>query len=178
MLVDLLVFLLFSRSVLAGSGFRDPHFIKQQQSPDAGELTFYLASVRCRATHIPITITSVLLCTPALIWPPCSVSSCYRWHVQDTHLGQVSSVRWTALERNTWVVSEMHRTPGLPWPEALGGGLVAEPEGVVFTGDLIDAGSDTRTCEEQVGEIPAPFHLGGHTPVKLCVDQKASVARC
>lgn len=74
-------------------------------------------------------------CSSALTW----------FGASDVHFGHdvvaKDNSTTTALELNIAAVAEMNSAPNnATWPDALGGGVVSTPVGLVITGDLVDNG--------------------------------------
>ena len=95
-------------------------------------------------------------------------SSALTWiAASDTHLGHdvgPGANFTTAYTKNVWAITEMNSIPGESWPNAIGGGAVAEPVGVTVSGDLLDGGvnpaSDYDGCAQWVN-FTALYGLNG-----------------
>lgn len=83
-----------------------------------------------------------MLCAQSLTW----------FGASDVHFGHDVVAKdnhtiTTALELNINAVNEMNAAPNNgSWPDSLAGGIIAEPAGLVITGDLVDNG-DTEAFE-------------------------------
>ena len=66
-------------------------------------------------------------------------------------------------ELNRQVIDMMNSLAGTPLPDAMGGGVVRTPRGVVLSGDLLDNGSDPKTAPQVWERFVADFGLAGES---------------
>ena len=91
-------------------------------SAAAAPFSFSFVFCCCSLTHLPL-----LLLLPG--WDPVIQPLC--------------NSSYSSYELNRIVVEDINHLPGsVQWPDAMGGGTVEEPVGVIMTGDLVDRGPE------------------------------------
>eukprot|EP00667_Euglena_gracilis_P004138 EG_transcript_4149 len=95
-----------------------------------------MGPLRCLSALAALWGAAVLPGGQAGLFPPSTTLTFFV--ASDTHL-DVCMGRGD-LENNVHAVKWMNALPGTPYPDALGGGVVQEPVGVIVSGDLVNDG--------------------------------------